>query len=460
MFYPGSNRDGSEGRLLTVVLFAAALVLAGFPACSRADSIRLLSDDREAFQARVDLIQQAESQVDAAYFEISDDNMALAFLALLRDAARRGVRVRLLVDDMFNDIPPCVQDYLVQHGVEIREFHPVKLRQPLSINRRMHDKLLIVDACHLIIGSRNMDHRHFGLGCVNYVDRDAYVRGHAAHQAHSYFQCLWSSAEEGNVAKTRTREKCRQRNCNPMRSLSSRLEACRISPGAALDQALLQFAEGGFIHLHFAQGWLEEQNGQRCVDFLNDCVGAKREPCAITSEIHELFAKAQKSIIIESPYFVVSRELNRTLERAQARGVHVVILTNSLASTDQVIAYAGYSYQKRRLLNQGAELWEYVGPNHFHAKTALIDCCIAIIGSHNFDARSEHLDTQSAVVVRDAGVAEDLLDSMAENFAHARPSCSGCRPVGAMKRNPGADASQIREFRRARLVAPLIMRSL
>lgn len=457
MVYSASNRNGSEGRLVTVALFAATFVWAGIPACGRADSIRLLSDNSEAFQARVDLIHQAQSQVDVAYFEISDDDMALAFLALLRDAARRGVRVRLLVDGMFNAIPPCVQDYLVRQGVEIREFHPVKLRKPLTINRRMHDKLLIVDACHLIVGSRNIDHRHFGLGCVNYVDRDAYLRGHAARQAHLYFQCLWSSAEQRT---TRTRERCQQPNCSPMRSLSMQLDACHISPGVALDQALLQITAGGFILLDSAQEWSTGQREPRCVQFLNDCVGRKRNPCAITSKIHELFAQAQDSIIIESPYLVASRELNCTLARAQARGVQVVILTNSLASTDQVITYAGYSYQKRRWLRQGAELWEYIGPHHLHAKTAVIDCCISIIGSHNLDPRSERLDTQSAVVVRDCGVAEDLLDSMAEHFSHARQVGPGCQPVGAKKRNPGADTAQLREYRRARKVAPLIMRHL
>jgi phosphatidylserine/phosphatidylglycerophosphate/cardiolipin synthase-like enzyme len=196
------------------------------------------------------------------------------------------------------------------------------------------------------------------------------------------------------------------------------------------------------------------------VEFLYDCVGGKREPCAITARIHELFATAHSSIIIESPYFVMSRELDLTLAQAQARGVQVVVLTNSLASTDHVVTYAGYTNQKRKLLARGTELWEYIGPHHLHAKSVLIDGCVSIVGSHNLDPRSDHLDTQSAIVVRDAGVAENLLDSMALHFACARQVCSGCQPLGAKKRHPEAEPQEIRRLRRGRVVAPLIMRNL
>ena len=94
-------------------------------------------------------------------------------------------------------------------------------------------------------------------------------------------------------------------------------------------------------------------------------------------------------------------------------------MTNSLASTDQLMVYAGYSNQRKNLLARGVEVWEFSGCDHFHAKSALIDGCIAVIGSYNFDPRSEHLNTETAVVARDPYVAHQLLESMDAHFANA-----------------------------------------
>jgi cardiolipin synthase C len=457
MLVPASNSVGLPCGAWLMALLAALLTAACPPASSRADVLRILKNNQEAAQVRVDLIQQAQVAIDASYFGVNDDELAFAFLALLRDASRRGVKVRLLVDALNNRIPREMRSYLIREGVEIRDYHPVDCCRPLRLNRRLHDKLLIVDGCHLIVGSRNLDERNFGLAERNFVDRDAYLRGKVAAQARAYFNCLWAS---DHVRPTKTSEQPAISDYCPLKALRNEPTLAEVNPGAALDQALFSLAGGCFVHTDRCCDWADCQPELACVRFLSDDCGRKCQPNAISEEILELIANARDSIILESPYLVVSHDFDKALAQAQARGVHVVILTNSLSSTDQILVYAGYANQKKRLLARGIEFWEFAGPDHFHAKSALIDGCISIIGSYNFDPRSEYLNTETAVVTRDAWVADDLIDSMAENFANAWQIGPDGKPINSTDRHPGADKARVRELRGARIVASLIKRQL
>ncbi len=172
------------------------LLVIGLPEVARAgDLFRLLPGDYEAAQARVDLIQQATWEIEASYYEIGNDRIAAMFLSLLRDAALRHVSVRLIVDAENNDIPPEVQALLLGAGVRIKELHPNSVAHPKWINLRMHDKVLIVDRERMVVGSRNLKNAHFGRDKVNYVDRDAYLRGAVVERANRYYTCLWNSDE-------------------------------------------------------------------------------------------------------------------------------------------------------------------------------------------------------------------------------------------------------------------------
>ena len=115
-------------------------------ASANADVFRILDDPRDAAQSRVDLIQQARSEIDAVYFLARNDRITLTALALLRDARRRGVdNVRLIVDANSLHIPKAVLAHLREEGVQIRVYHPLTLRHPLWVFTRMHEKLVVVD---------------------------------------------------------------------------------------------------------------------------------------------------------------------------------------------------------------------------------------------------------------------------------------------------------------------------
>jgi cardiolipin synthase C len=184
---------------------AAFLVIAAGACCAtaaRGDRLRILHENSEGVQARIDLVQQARHEINVSYYIVGDDEVPLAFLSLLRDAARHGLTVRLIVDGQGSDnlMPRALEAHLIREGVQIKEFHPRTPGHLLWVMHRMHDKLLIVDGEHLITGGRNLKDEYFGLDCINFVDRDVYLRGCAAAAAQCYFLARW---ESGNVCSTR-----------------------------------------------------------------------------------------------------------------------------------------------------------------------------------------------------------------------------------------------------------------
>jgi phosphatidylserine/phosphatidylglycerophosphate/cardiolipin synthase-like enzyme len=443
-------------RALARSACVASLMCGAFLASTaRGDVLRILSGDQEAAQARVDLIQQARHEIDAAYFAVSDDELSLAFMALLRDAAQRGVKVRLVFDALRNKLPAMFQACLLDEGVEIRQYHPV-LTQPLKINRRLHDKLLVVDGARMIVGSRNLNGQNFGQARRNYVDLDAYVSGAAAAQAYHYFQGLWSSDEVrplGTGPRWTDIEDFAPRLTNGQRSAGPQ------DPHLAMNGAMCGLCARGLLRTDTCVDWSAGQPELYNIQFLCDDCGCKRRG-AISQQIMECFARAQHSIVIESPYLVLSPALEATLVQARARGVCVVILTNSLASTDHVAVYGGYANQKQKLLACGMDLWEFAGPDRFHAKAAVIDGCVSIIGSSNLDPRSEHLNTETAIVVCDPTFAASLIDAMAAHFAGAWRIGPDGRPLDSTVSHPGASRSKRFQLGAARLIAPLIERHL
>ena len=176
-------------RLLSlVVLLTAALPLA------KADRVCLLSGPVDAAQSRYDLATEAERELNISYFYVGgeEDDFTMRGFALLRETARRGVKVRLMVDALFNSIPTHLGAYLVREGVEIRVFHPFDPLKPFRFNRRLHDKLFIADGNLLITGGRNIDNSYFGLSRYrkegdtayrNRIDRDILVEGETATEA-------------------------------------------------------------------------------------------------------------------------------------------------------------------------------------------------------------------------------------------------------------------------------------
>jgi putative cardiolipin synthase len=376
-----------------LLLLLAALPLHG-------DVFRVLDDPREAAQARVDLIQQATKEIDALYFLARNDRITMTALSLLRDARRRGVgNVRMIVDANFQHIPKPVLAHLSDEGVQVRVYHPLTLRHPSWIFRRMHEKVVVVDSERYITGGRNLAESYFGLAKRNFIDRDVYVEGASAIEADRHFDELWSSKDVVELhAHVTAREKA---------------EASRL-----LDDAACELARTGFVSLDSKRDWAEGRHDIPDVHFIHDPLTEDGGP-RVAERLMEVIERAQSSVIIESPYLVPTPPLMELLQKKIAEGVRVQIVTSSIRSSDGLLAYVGYLKYRRRLIRAGVDVREFKGPDWLHSKSMVIDGRLALIGSYNVDPRSQNLNAEAMCIADDETAALELGASIDEHVQNA-----------------------------------------
>lgn len=403
--------------------------------------MRLVATDREAAEARVEMVLSARQEVLVSAFIFGDDAFTMTSLALLRETVRRGVGVKVLVDAQWNQVPRAVQAHLLAEGVEIREFHPFRFDRLSWIFRRMHDKLTVIDGAQVLAGGRNVESTYFGFGRQlqrrNYLDLDLQAEGPAAAEARDYFLRLWAS-----------------RHVRPVRARAT--DAEQRSAAAQLDQRMR---------------WLDAKIAEASADpdrpapvltevgplrFLHDPIGDHDGASAVGRELRDLLGSTRKSAIIESPYLIPTRALRNSLKEALARGVQVRILTNSLATSDNLFAQAGYVGHRRDLVAAGIELWEYRGPECLHSKAAVFDDETVIVGSYNLDPRSEHFNSELALVATDPRLAAELRANFDGHLAGAWRIDSRGWPEGSEVAYPGVSRTKVAKLMLLRLLVPFI----
>jgi putative cardiolipin synthase len=227
-----------------------------------------------------------------------------------------------------------------------------------------------------------------------------------------------------------------------------------------LDHARNVLSRGQLWRLDAQSDWGAGRSEAADTRFLFDPAGVKQQPDPITAELVREIDRAQRSIVLESPYFVPPADMEAALARARTRGVAVTLLTNSLVSTNVMFAHAGYTNDRPRLLAQGIQIYEYAGPEHFHNKSAVFDERVVMITSHNFDSRSEKLNTEVAVVTVDPRLAADLLTSFGRLIQEADHIQADGMPRGATDPYPTATPSRVRDLDQLRLPARLLRRHL
>jgi putative cardiolipin synthase len=424
-------------HFFSFILFACLTV--------NADKFRMVDDNVEALQIRSDLLLSAEKEIRASYFIYGNDATSLTGLALLREVARRGRRVKLLLDA--TTIGPSranLLKHLSDEGVDVRLFHPFKLSKPLQVLRRMHDKILIRDRDLLMTGGRNIEDSYFGLNTErNYIDRDVLTSGSPVEDAVEYFDALWKSDHVGlpklhNVSEKKTR-------------LAAK----------ALDDAIALIEKDGLIRLKDPVDWLAAEEEVEKVNFIHDSLSSGKELQGdVARALGEHIARAKKEVLIETPYFVPTKTFYELVEQARERGVKVIVHTNSLLSTDGILPLGGYDRSKMKLLRYGVEIHEYKGPETIHAKSMVIDEEFAGIGSYNLDPRSKNLNTEVAVIVQDKKKALALKASILAHMENAHQIGPDGKPIGEDSRYPGATFKQVATMKCANFLSIIIRRQL
>ncbi len=442
--------------LFTTTVFFGFLFTSGFAA-----TVKLLRSEVQSYRMRIELIENAQRSVDIASYEIADDNATGRVLASLVQAAERGVCVRILTDGHAgnNNMPKPLMQFLIEHGISIRE-RPVDVRYQLELGRpRLHDKLQIVDGEHLITGGRNLKQEYFGIGNRKITDCDVYLHGPTARNASAYFDNRWEDPKCGlpdrhreESQKTVKQQRHSEWNLMP-RAQSLEQVAKWLQAQFSVALPAVDTCPSSNHHAHRE---IDDVN----IRFLNDFVGfPKRTAGSITPEVFKLVHSARTSIEIVTPYFAISNNLKSILLDATRRGVRVRILTNSFESTDHPTAHAGFANERRWMLKAGIEVFEFQGRNTLHAKLMVIDNSIAMVGSYNFDRLAESKNSDVALIVSNCCFASDVTLEIASLRSHAT-KIDLEKLIGYERRNTNLPESELRKLRRLRMAAPFIERYL
>jgi putative cardiolipin synthase len=402
----------------------------------------VLDKGEEALLARAWLADQARSSIDVQYFIWSTDNVGILASESILRAAERGVRVRIIVDDLLIDAPDRSLLALAKHpNIDIRIYNPVHTvgvtakKRVVSLatdfrgaNQRMHDKTFVVDGRYAITGGRNMADEYFDFDhAYNFRDRDALVLGAVVPRIQESFERFWTSGLAVPVEELYDGFGIMQKHVDigsaEVRAVYRSLHEYAASPAnfAPEVRSAIESMPARFPAIAKELSW-----GR--VDFLSDRPGKNDSRFSLggggltTAALGALLEGARREVIIQSPYLVLSDPALALLTKVRARGVRVRISTNSLASTDNLQAFSGYRSQREDLVKIGLEIREFrpdpkvreeVMQRHarrrteapvfaLHAKTMVVDGSIVYIGTYNLDPRSENLNTEVGVVIHDA----------------------------------------------------------
>ncbi|MGA2188294.1 MAG: phospholipase D family protein [Steroidobacteraceae bacterium] len=397
--------------------------------------IRLLTSGDEALASLIALADHAERTLDIQYYIIHEDDSARLLLHHLRLAAGRGVRVRVLVDDLNTAGEDRRFMHLSQQAnVEVRVFNPfpggrfatwtrflASASDIPRINHRMHNKLFVADNTLAITGGRNIGDQYFTRDPhSNFIDLDVVAAGSIVPQLSASFDAFWNS-----------------KYAYPIASLAAPVQAEQV-PRSLEDSAIAGDAnwlahelDADDLQLAWVPATvLADRPGKIASDVAPD------QEITIANNLETLMRSATQEVIVISPYFVPGADGVALMRELVDRGVHVRILTNSLASTDSPLVHNGYSHYRVDLLKLGVELSE-VRPKlgtkrkrfhpfrsanaSLHAKALVIDQKTVFIGSMNMDARSARTNSEMGIVIRSPEIARQvtsLLDDISADGSY------------------------------------------
>jgi putative cardiolipin synthase len=395
--------------------------------------IRLLSSGDEALDSLVALADHAERTLDIQYYIIRQDESARALLQHVRSAADRGVRVRVLVDDLNTSGEDRRFMHLGQHpNVEVRVFNPFpggrsaiwsRILTSISdiprINHRMHNKLFVADNALAITGGRNIGDEYFTLDThSNFIDLDLVGAGPIVPQLSASFDAFWNSKYAYPIASLAGPAPAVPPE--PPQIPAPAAPSVSQAQGVAEEDAdwLRRELDANLLKLVWAPATVL---ADRPAKIASDVSPDQEE--TIANNIAALMRSAQQEILVISPYFVPGKEGVALMRELIARGVHIRIITNSLASTDAPLVHNGYARYRVALLKMGVELSE-VRPRlgqkrarfhpfrsanaSLHAKALVIDRRTVFIGSLNMDERSKHFNSELGLVMRSPEIARQV----------------------------------------------------
>jgi len=397
-----------------------------------------LSQGRDALGVRLQLAERAEKSIDLQYFLVKNDIAGAVLLKSLLKAADRGVRIRLLLDDIFTKAPDRTLLLLNQHAnIEVRVFNPISrsgiwtlnfLTSFKQANRRMHNKSFTVDNQASVVGGRNIADEYFQLNDDYFFeDFEVLAVGPIANEISESFDQFWNHShavpidhfvsnkqgEELATARAEVTEELQQIYATVYQQTT--------------ESDLLQDLIADRLPLIPADARLLSDSPDKLVNEISD------EHMQLANDLREVLLSAKEEVIIITPYYVPRDQGIQLLRKLTDSGLRVVIITNSLASNNHVPVHSGYAKYRKPALRAGAELYEVRAnagreisssvddPEIFtlHTKVFLFDRRYLFVGSLNLDPRSIEINAEMGLLIDSPEFASAMADAVEEKLAAA-----------------------------------------
>ena len=399
-----------------------------------------LTEGKDAFGARLALMDVAEESIDAQYFLMKPDNAGFVFVAGLMEAAERGVRVRLLLDDVFTTVKDSGLATMNDHpNVEVRIFNPVSrkglywfnyLGNFKLANRRMHNKSFIVDNQVAIVGGRNIASEYFQLETTGeFIDFDMLSAGPVVREVSEQFDIYWNHELAIPMDALHTTDP------DELGPAMERLRQAMAEAGNsiyadAISSPLMQQFFARELSPYIADAQLLTDEPEKLLQEVSD------EYQIVVTEMAKVLRAAEKEIVIFTPYFIPRERGMNFVRELREKGIRIILITNSLATNNHTAVHSHYSKYRKGLLEAGVELWEaradaakIVAPDGqtsldrltLHTKGMLIDGRKIFVGSLNLDPRSIDINTEMGLLIESEEMGASLMEgapARLENMAY------------------------------------------
>ncbi len=390
----------------------------------------IIRQGRRSFTARIAISDMAEKSLDLQYYIWEEDKTGRLLAERLVRAADRGVRVRLLLDDInFAGRDSLIASLDAHPNIEVRMFNPVAHRRWRlfdfvadfrRVNHRMHNKVIIMDNALAIVGGRNIGDDYFDVDPeANFRDMDIAAGGPVVRDVSQVFDYFFNSDWAVPIKALVDRSYTDEDLASAMAAMRARIAADDyphpIDQEAGELAATLESEVHNFI---WAPGRIVWDDPAAFTD------------AGVTSRmlegLHQRISTLERDLLIESAYFIPRDRGIEKMAELHGRGVRIRVLTNSLVSNDVLAAHAGYSGRRKQVLESGVELYElradagqirkhlvyFKAKAALHAKVIVFDRQDTFIGSLNLDPRSTDLNTEAGIYVESPELAAQVVEWM------------------------------------------------
>jgi putative cardiolipin synthase len=397
-----------------------------------------LSQGMDALGVRLQLAERAEKSIDLQYFLMKNDTAGAVLIKSLLISADRGVRVRLLLDDIFTKAPDRTLLLLDQHAnIEVRVFNPISrsglwglnfLTSFKQANRRMHNKSFTADNQASVVGGRNIADEYFQLKEDEFFeDFEVLAVGPIVDEISESFDLYWNHSHAVPIDYFVSNKKNEELEIVRAEDTEELKRTYDTVYQRTIENNLLQDLITDRLPLIPADARLLSDSPDKLINEISE------EQMQLANDLREVLLSAKEEVIVISPYYVPRDDGIELIRNLTERGIRIVIVTNSLASTNHVAVHSGYAKYRKDAIRAGAELYEVranagreLGSREddpesitLHTKVFLFDRRYMFVGSLNLDPRSVEINAEMGLLIDSPEFAGGMAEAVEEGLATA-----------------------------------------